>query len=1064
MKSGTNLETVLAWRVVVIEDSPDDIAEIRRMLHRGSDRRYEFVEAATGAAGVRAVFDAAGGLPDCVLLDYYLPDTEAPEVLTALIGPDGLTVCPVVVLTGSAGLQFGSAVLRAGAQDFIGKGWMTGESLTRAVENAAQRWAMGRELHARTSALQASEMQLRLAAGVAGMAVTRTDYGTHTVVLDTIGAALFGLEAGVPLPRSVIHAAFHPDDTAEIARLIDKCLDPSGDGCFSMEHRIVHRDGSIRWVDVKKQVTFGEIAGVRRPLTGVLASIDITTRKQAEQQLRASNAFNRSLMDASDDCINVLDLEGQLLLMNEAGLRALEIDDFGPMCGQPWPSLWPADLGPEVERAMAAARAGETYSFQALCPTGKGKPRWWDVTVSAVRDPVGGQVVRLLAVCRDITERNQHEAKLVARERELQMLADNTPDILARFDRDLRHVFVNAAVEPATGRNRNEFLGRTHRELGPPADLCDQWEAAIRHVFNHAQPQLIDFTFDAPDGPRSYSSRVVPEIGSDGAVAFVLGVTQDVTDARAAEAAVQKSEERLVRAQRAARVGTWDWDVVSGSAHWTAEAWLLFSGSADGDGPVTDPLWQSCIHPDDRDRFAAATASALAHGNYQDEFRVRYPDGREAWLESEGDVVRDTAGRAMRMLGTVRDISDRKKALDELRVADRRKDEFLATLAHELRNPLAPIRSGLSILRMARLPDQAEKVVGVMDRQLGHMVNLVDDLLDVSRVRTGRINLRLERVMVRDVVDAAVEACRTTIEEKSHTLELDLTAETMAVIGDNTRLVQIVTNLLTNAAKYSEPCGRIRVSAASEGGEAVIRVSDTGMGIAPDLIPTLWDLFTQVRDTLDKAQGGLGIGLSLVKNLVELHAGTVAAQSDGVGHGSTFTVRLPLAAADDQSAASSAPSAPSAASAPRSGPATAARTARRVLVVEDSVDAAELLTMLLEISGHTTATVHSGLAALETARTFVPDIVFLDIGLPDGMDGYEVARRFRADPDMAEVVLVALTGWGSEGDKRMSKEAGFDDHLVKPVEANSVEAVIARLCVTPMSGGRLEKIAVTGNG
>jgi len=673
MKSRTDFETVPAWRVVVIEDSPDDIAEIRRMLHRGSDRRYEFVEAATGAAGMRAVFDASGRLPDCVLLDYYLPDIEAPEVLQALIGPDGLTVCPVVVLTGRAGSQLGPSVLRAGAQDFIGKSWMTGESLTRAVENAAQRWAMARELHARTTALRASEIQLRLAADVAGMAVIRIDYRMDTVILDTIGAVLFGLQAGVPLPRSAIHAVFHPDDAAEIARQVDQCFDPNGDGSFAMEHRILHRDGSIRWIDVKKQLTFGEIAGVRRPVTGVLATIDITMRKQ-------------------------------------------------------------------------------------------------------------------------------HEAT------------------------------------------------------------------------------------------------------------------------------VQMTEERL----------------------------------------------------------------ALT--------------------------------------------------LDELRVADRRKDEFLATLAHELRNPLAPIRSGLSILRTARLPDQAEKVVEMMDRQLGHMVNLVDDLLDVSRVRTGSINLRLERVTVREVVDAAVEACRPMIEESSHTLEVDVTAEPMAVIGDNTRLVQIVTNLLTNAAKYSEPRGHIRVSAASEGGEVVIRVSDTGIGIAPHLIPTLWDLFTQVRDTLDKAQGGLGIGLSLVKNLVELHAGTVAAESEGIGHGSAFTVRLPLAAADDQSAARSAP---------RSGTAAAPRTPRRVLVVDDSVDAAELLSMLLEISGHTTATAHSGLAALETARTFAPDIVLLDIGLPDGMDGYEVARQFRADPQTAKLVLVALTGWGSEGDKRMSKDAGFDHHLVKPVEADSVEAVIARLCVMP---------------
>jgi len=341
---------------------------------------------------------------------------------------------------------------------------------------------------------------------------------------------------------------------------------------------------------------------------------------------------------------------------------------------------------------------------------------------------------------------------------------------------------------------------------------------------------------------------------------------------------------------------------VSGRASWTPEAWLLFGRSSAADSPVTYDLWRSSLHPDDRDRAADAAAAARIAGPYRDEYRVRYPDGREAWLESEGEVVRDNTGAAVRMIGTVRDISDHKLSDEALRVADQRKDEFLATLAHELRNPLAPIRNGVAILSVASSPDVVEKVVAMMDRQLGHMVNLVDDLLDVSRVRTGKITLRAERVTVQEVVDAAVEACGSIISQKSHTLEVDLTAEPLAVTGDETRLMQVVANLLTNAAKYSEPGGRVRVTAGRDGDEAVIRVSDTGMGIAADLLPTLWDLFTQVRDTLDKAQGGLGIGLSLVKQLVEMHGGTVAAQSAGVGHGSTFTVRLPLAVSADQTA------------------------------------------------------------------------------------------------------------------------------------------------------------------
>jgi len=675
------------------------------------------------------------------------------------------------------------------------------------------------------------------------------------------------------------------------------------------------------------------------------------------------------------------------------------------------------------------------------------------VTVSCADD---GNPTGMVAVIRDITSRKAEEATLVAREREFRSLADNTPDILTRLDRNLRHVFVNAAVERATGFKPEEFLGRTNRELGMPADVCDLWEAALRDVFDRRHPRSVDFVFDSPHGPRYYASHLVPEFGSDGAVESVLGVARDVTDAQAAEAAVQVSAERLARAQRAGRVGTWDWDLETGRAEWTDEAWRLFGRSAVADGPVTYELFLSCLHPDDRERAVAATTASLAAGRYQDEFRVCYRDGGEAWLESEGEVVRDATGAAIRMLGTVRDSSTRKRAEDVMRVADQRKDEFLATLAHELRNPLAPIRNGLAILLMGGTPELVESVVAMMERQLGHMVNLVDDLLDVSRVRTGKITLRAERVTLREAIDAAVEACRPIISEKSHTLEVELAAEPLAVIGDRTRLMQVVSNLLTNAAKYSPSGSRILVSARREEGEAVIRVTDTGMGIAPDLLPSLWDLFTQVRDTLDKAQGGLGIGLSLVKKLVELHGGAVAAESAGVGQGSTFTVRLPLAAPSDQ---------PDAPSPIENGSALTAPARRRVLVVDDNVDAAASLAMLLQFSGHTTATAHTGAEALAVIPGFQPDIIFLDIGLPAGLDGYEVARRLRADPAMASTLLVALTGWGSEDDRRKSHDAGFDGHLTKPVAPDAVQALIARY-TSLLAGGREQRTsadAATGS-
>ena len=318
MKTVLSNSTDPVWRVIIIEDSPEDRGEIRRLLLQGSDRRYQFVEAETGAAGVRAILDPSNGPPDCVVLDYTLRNTDAMELLAAVIGLDGLTVCPVVVVTGTVGPQFVPAVLRSGAQDFIGKGWMTAESLTHAVENATERWAMVREIQARKSALEASEAQLQLAVEVAGLGVTKINYATNTVVLDKIAAVLFGLEAGVLLPRSAIHATFHPDDKDEISRLTNRSLDPSGKGWFVMEHRVVPADGSIRWLSVKKQVVFGDIAGVRSPVTGVVAAVDITERKLTEQSLLANEARFRAIIDASPVPMAINDEEMRISFLNPA--------------------------------------------------------------------------------------------------------------------------------------------------------------------------------------------------------------------------------------------------------------------------------------------------------------------------------------------------------------------------------------------------------------------------------------------------------------------------------------------------------------------------------------------------------------------------------------------------------------------------------------------------------------------------------------------------------------------------------------------------------------------------
>jgi signal transduction histidine kinase/ActR/RegA family two-component response regulator len=367
----------------------------------------------------------------------------------------------------------------------------------------------------------------------------------------------------------------------------------------------------------------------------------------------------------------------------------------------------------------------------------------------------------------------------------------------------------------------------------------------------------------------------------------------------------------------------------------------------------------------------------------------------------------------------------------EAREADRRKEEFLAMLAHELRNPLAPIRNALEILR---LPDtNAATAVWareMMVRQVQHLVRLVDDLLDLARILRGKIELHKERVGLATVVSRAIETSQPVIDAQRHHLNVSLPAEPLILDADPVRLAQVIGNLLTNAAKYTEPGGRIDLTARLEGDEIVVRARDTGIGIAAEMLPKIFDMFVQVHPASARTHGGLGIGLTLVKSLVELHGGRVEAHSEGPGQGSEFVVRL--RAAQSGSSPSERPS---------GGPTRAGIPSRRVLVVDDHADAANTLAQLLRIAGHDVQVAHDGPAALAAAVSRRPDVVFLDIGMP-GMDGYEVARRMRREPALEGVLLAALTGWGQEEDRRRTREAGFDYHLVKPGEPDALNAIL----------------------
>jgi CheY-like chemotaxis protein len=404
------------------------------------------------------------------------------------------------------------------------------------------------------------------------------------------------------------------------------------------------------------------------------------------------------------------------------------------------------------------------------------------------------------------------------------------------------------------------------------------------------------------------------------------------------------------------------------------------------------------------------------------------------WIATDGRVLYDESGRAVRMLGATIDVTERRAAEEALKEADRRKDQFLATLAHELRNPLAPLRNGLELMKLA---GGDEAMMGrtreMMERQLGHMVRLVDDLLDLSRISRGRIDLRREQIELTKIVRQAVETSRPLVEQAGQDLTITLAPKPIIVDADVTRLAQVFSNLLNNAAKYTPRGGRITLAVERQGSDAVVSVRDNGVGIPPELLPKVFEMFAQVDRSLQRTNSGLGIGLSLVKALVEMHDGSVEARSDGPGQGSEFLVRLPVALA------------PIVPSKPQPSAASATVTSRRrILIVDDNRDTATSLATVLMILGHQTQVAFDGLEALEAAREFQPDVVLLDIGMPK-LNGHDTARRMRQEPWGREIVLVAVTGWGQDDDRQRSQEAGFNFHLVKPVDPAALEQILAEV-------------------
>lgn len=811
----------------------------------------------------------------------------------------------------------------------------------------------------------------------------------------------------------------------------------------------------------------------------VAVVVDLSERKRAEAALRESEEFTRAIVEDSPDIVEVLDVGGRLLRINETGRRLMELDEEAEPCGKDWPSLWPEASRASVEAALGAAQAGCTARFTGFCPTRRGKPMWWDVIVKPLRGK-GGKVERVLAVSRDITKMRTAEAALQRSENELAvdleaMIRLQRLGALQVRDGELQPIFleiVDAAMAICGADFGNiQIVDRDSSKLsiaaqrGFPDWWVDFWNAAERGGACHAAfeggariiCEDIEHSAIFADTPgletlRSVGVRAVqstPLISRSGALVGVFSThyrepqrpsdnalrlldllarhAADLIERMFAEEALRESEARF-------RTLT----------DMSPDAILV---NVDGRYVYANAEAVRLLGARDAEELLALTPFDIAAEPYHDLVRERYrlaleenradPITDYQWRRRDGSLIDvgvatgPTLWRGKPALQlSARDISFRKRAEAALCEADRRKEEFLAMLAHELRNPLAPIRNGLYVARKKLASSQDDlALIAMMERQVDHLVRLVDDLIDISRINRGKIELQKERVPLDAILRQAVETVQPHIEARGHQMTVELPTAPIVLDADPVRLAQVFANLLHNATKYSLSGGSILLRAERAGDEAKISVRDEGFGIAPDLLSGVFELFTQAHRA-NGARGGLGVGLAIVRSLVDLHGGGVEAFSEGEGQGAEFVVRLPLAASNSSAADDICSTAPS--------------QSLRVMVVDDDRDVADSLLMLLGCCGVEARVAYGGAEALASLPEFLPHLVFLDIGMP-GMDGFETARRIRLAPRGKSLVLAALSGWGRDDDRCKTMQAGFDHHLVKPIDLASLESLLASM-------------------
>lgn len=899
-----------------------------------------------------------------------------------------------------------------------------GERLHRARDNAERR-AM--QLIVSEDAERERSALLRVTLASIGDAVITTDAHGRVTALNPVAEALTGWShveaANQPLEnvfQIVNEQTRKPADNPAIRALRDGLV------VGLANHTVLlSKDGRERPVDDSAAPIRNEHGDL---LGCVLVFRDVTERRRAEKEILESREMLRITLASIGDGVIVTDARGTVRSLNAEAERLTEwtSDDAS---GKPLSEVFHIvneNTGKIVENPVEIVIREGTVVGMAnhtvlISKTGRRIPI--DDSAAPIREREG-PLFGVVLVFRDVEE----QRALQRAQAHLAAIVKYSGDAIVTKDLNGIVQTWNASAEALFGYRPEEIIGKSITTLLPPERLQEETEILAR--LRRGQPfERLETVRLTKEGRRlNVSVSISPLLDADGKVTGASKVVHDITDRKIAEEALRESEQRFRRMADAAPVLIWT-SGIDKRYTWFNKQWLDFVGR-----PMEKEIghgWAENVHPDDYNHCRETYVTKFdGREPFTMMYRLRRHDGEHRWLFDHGIPLYDARGDFAGYIGSCIDITERRNAEDSLREADRRKDEFIAVLSHELRNPLAPIAMVVDVMRQKPVSDPRERQLrGILERSTAQLARLLDDLLDVNRIRSGKIVLRKEHLKLNDAVAHAVESTRPQIDARGQSLAVSLPRDPVYVDADATRMAQVIANLLCNASKYTGPRGNIALTLVHQDGRAILSVRDSGIGIHPEQMSRIFDMFAQVHSSLDREHSGLGVGLALTRTLVELHGGHIEVRSEGPGKGSEFIVRLPAAESKPEPAVEQSVE-----------PARNARPARKVLVADDNVDSAEMLTTALRLAGHDVAMAHDGVATVEMAKSFAPEVALLDIGMPR-MNGYEAAKNLR-ELFGASITLVAITGWGQDADRRRAEEAGFDHHLTKPVSLEAVERLL----------------------